>query len=314
MSRNLNRALRLLCCLAAAAPLAFGLRTAKADILSVVTSSSNVNIGLSVGAFIDDEGNTNNPDTGNPYAPGDTNPDDGNPVTFFSLGNAVGQGDPSVPPSVLGPFGVTPVLSNGLTTSLNGTVDVTPGGFSINSANLGLNLSGAWQPGNGVDVTGPPAPGELGAFVDLGNVIPGEYLLASLNSTLLSVNTSGPLSLDGLGNFSDSNGTLNLVSTTLAGFAAGPLAAPVNTTITNQASTTTLAGNYSVVGGVPTLNLPFSATSYTNLQPSTGLALYAQITESGTVVATQVPEPGTFVLMAGALVGACVYRFRRTRR
>jgi hypothetical protein len=313
MSRNMNRALHLLCCLAATSPLAFGLRTAKADLLSVVGASSNVTIGISVGAFVDDEGNSNNPVTGAVYGPGDINPDDGNPVTFFSLGSSVGQGDPSVPPSALGPFGVTPVLSTGLTTSLNGSVDVTPGGFSINSANLGLNVSGAWQPGNGVDVTGPPAPGELGAFVDLGNVIPGEYLLASLNGTILSVNTSGPLSLDGLGNFSDPNGNLNLVSTTLAGFAAGPLAAPVNTTITNQAATTTLAGNYSVVGGVPTLTLPFNATSYTNLQSATGLALYAQINESGTVVAQQVPEPGTFVLMACALVGACVYRFRRSR-
>ncbi|HEY2837762.1 MAG TPA: hypothetical protein VGJ26_01340, partial [Pirellulales bacterium] len=53
------------------------LRSVFADTLTIDSALSSINVVVSVGAFVDDEGNNTNPDTGNPYGPGDINPDDG---------------------------------------------------------------------------------------------------------------------------------------------------------------------------------------------------------------------------------------------
>ena len=177
MKRVLKSVLRLsLGCALAALPLAVGLRSANADTLTII-APSNVTMTIGVGVFQDDEGNINNPDTGNPYAPGDTNPDDGTPVSFLPFGTSVGQGDPSVPPAVLLPGGIVPVTSDGSNTTLNGTVSVTPGAgtLTINSANVGLNTSGLWQPGYGVadEHGGPPSIAELGLYIDLSGLFGG---------------------------------------------------------------------------------------------------------------------------------------------
>ena len=205
----MHRQLGFLFCAVTALAVSSHSSVTRADTLSVI-APSNLSVSVGVGVFVDDEGNGSNPITNDPYGPGDINPDDGNPVSFFALGTSVGQGNPSVPPTVLLPGGILPITSDGSNASANGTVSVTPGGFTIDSGSIGLNDSGLWQPGNGTDTTAPPVLAPLGAYIDLGGVIAGEYVLATLSGLSISLNTSGPLALDGLGNFTDPNGTVNL--------------------------------------------------------------------------------------------------------
>jgi hypothetical protein len=238
-------------------------------------------------------------------------------VTFGALGSSVGQTDPGSA-GFVAPGGAVSVFGDGSSAQLNGTISVTPAGFQINSAAIGLNVSGAYQPTNTLDTNAPPTPSELGVTIDLNNVIGGAYAVARLNGTTLSIGT-GPVSLDGGGNFSDPNGVVNLLSSNVIGFAGLPagLGGPqaLNTTITNQLTNATIAGTYSTLGPVQTLNIPnLIATTYVSAGSSLP-GFYIALTQTANIVATAVvPEPSTMILAGFGLVGLCFASYRRVRK
>ena len=150
---------------------------------TVNQSLSSVGLSIALGGFQDDEGNTSNPITNNPYGPGDINPYYNTPVFFVAqTATSIGQANPLVPAGIL-PGGVAAGTSDGSSAQANGTVDVTPTGFTINNSSIGLNNSGLWQPGVAVpgNATGPPSPGQLGIYLDAGGLIPTEYAVATVN-------------------------------------------------------------------------------------------------------------------------------------
>jgi len=310
MSVNLKKLVLGLC--GAALMLTLVARTASADSVLNVIPPSNVSLTISLGLFVDDEGGTTVPgsDPAVGYGPGDINPNTGNPVSFVSFGDSVGQANPSALPFL--PGGVVPVLGDGSSTTLNGTVTVNSIGFSISSAAIGADQSGLWQPGtvSPGDAAGPPAPGELGIFIDASGIIPGEIVVATLNNTLLSLDSANAaLSGGNQGNFSGP-GTLTLVNALINGFAAGPLATAINSPVTNESTSTTVAGNFSLLGNIGTLTLPFSSVLYASTN-----GLWAQIEQSGTIYATGlVPEPSTFVMAMSGMAGMGWYGVRRRNR
>jgi hypothetical protein len=300
----------------AAMCLAANLRSIQAATLTINPALSSISVVVQVGSFVDGDGNTQNPDTGDPYGPGSLDPN-GDPVPFVALGSSIGQADPGAAPFVL-PGGVVPVLGDGSSTSLNGTINVTPGGFQINSAAVGLNVSGAWQPSNPTDSNGPPVPSELGIFLDLNNAIPTAYAVARLTGTTLDIST-GAVSIDGFGNFSDPNATITLLTSNVIGYANGPailgLPAALNTVISNEATTAPLSGTFTTVGPVSTLNIPsLVATSYVSAGASLPGFYIALIQTSNIVATAVVPEPSTIALAGMGLVGLAFASYRRIRK
>lgn len=283
---------RLLCCALAATAVTLGASRASADTLTIDSSLSFLNMGILLGSY---EGENPQEDPGS--------------WQFFAP--AVGQG--LAMPIGGGPGQVTPGYSSGLSAQLGGTVDVTPGNFSIDGANAVPLDSGLWQP-NGADLLQSPTAGQFGAYIlaDLFATNDTEVILRVFNSAF-NFETNN-LILDGFGNFVDANGLLELSNAFADAVFNTPFGVGGQAGIETgtQGTNAPLAGNYS--GGV--LTMPFSVTLPVDLAPSLdGAPLFLLFTLEGTIV-TVVPEPSSIAMACSAMFGVVAYGVygRRRRR
>ena len=232
MAQNLRRL--FLVCLSAASLLAANCNLAHADTLSIDLGRGALTIAIGIGWFNDTFGSNQNEDTNAYYGPGDIGDLDGVPVTFKAYATSEGQGNAAVPPANLLPGGIVPGFSDGSSAQANGTINVTPAGFTIDSAAIGLDNSGLWQPGtvSPKDVTGPPSAAQLGLYLDANALIPGEYGVVQVNGASFNLATSAALALGAGGSFTDPAALLTLNAATITGFLAGSIGRPLNETIT----------------------------------------------------------------------------------
>lgn len=213
--------------------------------------------------------------------------EEGNPASFQALATAVGQGGVPVGPGKL-PGPVVPGFSDGLSAQVVGKLDVTPAGFSINSANLSLLDSGLWQPGSNID----PDPGEyafdhIAISADLGGFLegwlaatppdpPDVYATALLDAIGLSLSTA-TVPLGGGGSFSDPSGAITLNSGLIAAESnLGSFGASIEDPVGQVME---ISGTYA--GGV--LNIPVD-TSLDIPIPTDYFLLIGRISVSGSVV------------------------------
>lgn len=279
---------RLLCCALAATAMTLGASRASAVSLTIDQSLSFLNMGIQLGSYDD----FNDPNTWNFFAP------------------AVGQG--IALPNGGGAGQVTPGYSSGLSAQLAGTIDVTPGNFSIDSANAVPQDSGLWQP-NGTDLLSPPVSSQFGGYIlaDLFNPADTEVILRVFNSAF-SFGT-GNLALDGFGNFTDPTGNLQLTQAFADIVFNTPFGVGGEAGVATglQSTVAPLAGNYS--GGV--LNLPFAVSLPVDLIDATGAPLMLLFTLTGNIT-TVVPEPSSIAMACSAMVGVVAYGVygRRRRR
>jgi|GEM_PF-6788670 len=278
----------------AAVCLSFAAPNAQATTLTIDSSLSSLNVGIDLYS-IDDPQNPAYITSAVPQGP--VSP-------LLPAGNGV-----AVPGSL---------LENGMFAFAGGTIDITDGGvnISIDASSINLLNSGLWQPGaapaNPLD---GPVSAELGAFIDI-SVLFGtpaftDTLTAAFDNMLFNILT-GTVPLVA-GSFSDAGGSFGLAAGDLAAWAnvptlgfTGPLAQLLPPTVAGA----TIGGTY--LGGVMTI--PVNVSIGIDLSASTGLPLLAQITFAGTLVATAVPEPSTFVLGAFGVVGMAFAAFRRNRK
>lgn len=269
---------------------------ASADTLTVQSDLSVLNFGIEIGFYTVEN----------------------DPSSFFPLVAAIGQGGvpvtgtPLLPGSKL-PGPVTPGFSNGLSAQAAGTIQVTPGAFSIDGAAVTLLDSGSWQPGTDTNPDNAAwdfvaVPADLGAFLE-GYLLAGPpdpfdvVAVAAVDGLVLSLLT-GTVALDGFGAFIDPAATLALESAQLNVAAnLGNFSESVDSPV---AQVLPLSGTF--VDGVLTIPV---ATLFDILIPTDLLPLVGRISVSGQIVA--LPEPSSFALLGLGFAAMGVYGYRRRK-
>jgi hypothetical protein len=223
------------------------------------------------------------------------------------IGTFVGQGD--VPQGTLssGDGMRFPGFSNGLSAQATGTINVTPGAFTIDGgSNVGLLDSGLWQPGapSGSSFTAPPIAGQLGAYLvtTLGaGPGPDTFIPARVNNALLNFVSSGALRLGPGGAFSDPLGVAGLTSGDIALSAINPLSGLYNATSFIPPTN----GNFDLSGTYLNGQLSMEVTGSLTVDATDlflGLPIGIQISVTGNIVTTPVPEPASGTLVISGLV------------
>jgi hypothetical protein len=224
------------------------------------------------------------------------------------IGTFVGQGD--IPQGSLptGNGNRFPGFSNGLSAQATGTIDVTPGAFSIDGGlNVGLLNSGSWQPGTpfGAGFLAAPIPAQIGGYLEtalLGGASPDTFVSARINSGLLDMVSSGPLTLGPGGTFDDPLGTASLVTGLLAFSAINPLTA--GGVLNASESLPFTSGVFDLSGTFLNGQLSMLISGSLTVDATDlflGLPIGIKITADGNIVTTPVPEPTSIVLL---IIGA----------
>ncbi|HEY1598836.1 MAG TPA: hypothetical protein VGG64_04495 [Pirellulales bacterium] len=222
------------------------------------------------------------------------------------LGTFVGQGD--VPQGTLssGNGMRFPGFSNGLSAQATGTIDITPGAFSIDGgSNVGLLDSGLWQPGSpsGSSFTAAPIAGQLGGYLvtTLGaGPAPDTFIPARINNALFNFVSSDALPLGPGGAFSDPLGVAGLTAGDIALSAINPLSGLYNASsfIPPTNGSVDLSGTY--LNGQLSMAVAGSLTvDATDL--FLGLPIGIQISLTGNIVTTPVPEPASETLFISGI-------------
>ncbi len=246
----------------------------------------------------------------------------GPPLTLPHFGQAAAVG--VVPGSIVPlppPFGSVGDVAH---YSGNLKVRVTPG-TSIeftNQCEIDALNSGIWLPADGLGPLYPPLPSGLfppfgfppGALAEYGHVLPGGALGAAFTAIrgLEAVLTSGALPLVGPAFPSGQLMTVTAGTTDFNSFGVVGAALGFGTLPITGLAGVNGAPAGSLVG--PVLTIPISLVIGIPLDPPPDPVTTVTLIMSGTLVATLIPEPSTFVLLGVGLVGLIPVIRKRLRK